>query len=58
MTVYTPNTNKNSALDYSVMTVAELTENIDSYNIKAYYDKTPENGGRIRLIVATKKSVA
>ena len=55
LTVYTPNTNKNSALDYSVMTVSELTNNIDDYNIRAYYDATPKNGGRIRIIIATKK---
>lgn len=53
--VYTPNENKKSALKYSVMTVSELTENIDSYNLRAYYDVSPDNGGRIRVIIATKK---
>ncbi|MBQ7821973.1 MAG: S-layer homology domain-containing protein [Clostridia bacterium] len=55
LTVYTPNTNKQSALDYSVMSISELTNNIDSYNVHAYYDTTPKNGGRIRIIIAIKK---
>ncbi|MBQ4137611.1 MAG: S-layer homology domain-containing protein [Clostridia bacterium] len=55
MCVYTPNTNKQSSLDYSVMKVSELTGNIGSYNIRAYYDDTPEKGGRIRIIIANKK---
>ena len=53
--IYTPNENKRSSLKYSVMTVSELTENIDSYNLRAYYDVSPDNGGRIRVIIATKK---
>ncbi len=55
ITVYTPNTNKKSDLKYSIMKLHELTENIDSYNLHAYYDNAPENGGRIRIIIATKK---
>ncbi len=55
MTVYTPNTNKQSALEYSTMSISELTNNIDTYNIRAYYDTAPKNGGRIRIIIATKK---
>ena len=55
MCVYTPNTNKQSSLDYSVMPVSELNGNIDSYNIRAYYDAVPEKGGRIRIIIANKK---
>jgi len=55
ITVYTPNTNKKSDLKYSVMPLYELTENIESYNIRAYFDNAPENGGRVRIIIATKK---
>jgi len=39
---------------YKVMPLSDLTET-DDYIIKAYYDKTEANGGRIRIIIATEK---
>jgi len=37
---------------YKVIPLSDITET-DDYNLKAYYDKTEANGGRIRIIIAT-----
>lgn len=40
---------------YLIMGIDELIAERDSYSIQAYYDKSQKSGGRIRIIVATKK---
>lgn len=45
------NTNSN---EYSVIPLSDIVGN-DGYNIKAYYDKSETNGGRIRVIIVTEK---
>ncbi len=52
VTVYTPSTDRKSELDYDIIPLAKLLENKDDYEISAYMDKKPEEGGRIRLIIA------
>ena len=42
-------------LQYSLLSLTELRNNFDVYNITCYYDKDTENGGRIRIIVARPK---
>lgn len=41
---------------YSLLSLTELQNNFSSYNVKAYYDASPKDGGRIRIIVATVKN--
>lgn len=41
---------------YSLLSLTELQNNFSKYNVKAYYDKDTQDGGRIRIIVATIKS--
>ena len=41
---------------YSLLSLTELQNNFSKYNLKAYYDKDTQDGGRIRIIVATIKS--
>ncbi|MDP4119325.1 MAG: hypothetical protein Q8873_09115, partial [Bacillota bacterium] len=45
------------ALDtaFTILPKDELLNNIDSYNISAYYDKTDNSGGRVRVIIAVEK---
>ncbi len=43
------------AAEYSVMALNDLISNKDSYRISAYYDKSSQNGGRVRVIVAVEK---
>lgn len=38
-----------------MLSLTELRNNFDAYNITCYYDKDTENGGRIRIIVARPK---
>ena len=40
--------------EYSLIPISDIVGS-DGYDLIAYYDKLPENGGRIRIIVATKK---
>ncbi len=42
-----------TATDYKYSSIAEVTAG--NYVCKAYFDKLPENGGRIRVIIATRK---
>lgn len=44
---------KKVSYDYTVMPISELSA--DSYNMTAYYDRSPDKGGRIRVIIATAK---
>ena len=41
---------------YPLLSLTELQNNFSKYNVKAYYDKDTQDGGRIRIIVATIKS--
>jgi len=43
-----------SYTEYSIIPLSDIIGN-DGYNIKAYYDKSEGNGGRVRVIVVTKK---
>ena len=52
VTVYTLSTDKKSDLDYDIIPLSKLLENKDSYEISVYMDEKPEDGGRIRLIIA------
>ena len=45
--------NTNST-EYSIIPLSDIIGN-DGYNIKAYYDKSESNGGRIRVIIVTEK---
>ena len=40
---------------YLTMTIDELVENADKYNINAYFDKGSKYGGCIRIIVVSEK---
>ena len=42
-------------LQYSLLSLTELRNNFDAYNITCYYDKDTDDGGRIRIIVARPK---
>ena len=42
-----------NASNYTYSNITEV--NTGNYNLSAYYDKLPENGGRIRVIIATRK---
>lgn len=44
---------KDDAYNYSMLTLEELTNNLDRYSIILYSDKTESLGGRVRVIVAT-----
>lgn len=46
---------KGSDYRYFFMSKTDLMEQQDEYNISAYYDKAEKNGGRIRVLIATKK---
>lgn len=46
---------KNAEYQYLKMAKSELEEHQDEYNIYAYYDKSEAAGGRIRVLLATKK---
>lgn len=41
---------------YSLLSLTELQNNFSSYNVKAYYDASSRDGGRIRIVVVTAKS--
>jgi hypothetical protein len=41
--------------DYASIPYQELLDNPDAYGVSAYYDKAAQYGGRIRVLVATKK---
>lgn len=38
--------------NYSLISLTELRNNFDAYNITCYYDKDTEDGGRIRIVIA------
>ena len=40
---------------YTQLALAELRNNMSSYNVTGYYDKTTVDGGRIRIVVARAK---
>ena len=40
---------------YLTMTLADLINDLDSYSVSAYYDKSANSGGCIRVIVVRKK---
>ncbi len=40
---------------YTVLPLNELKNNISDYSVSVYYDKTEQNGGRVRVIVAKNK---
>lgn len=44
---------KKTSSDYTVIPISELST--EKYSLTAYYDQTPDKGGRIRIIVATEK---
>ncbi|MBQ4518561.1 MAG: S-layer homology domain-containing protein [Clostridia bacterium] len=44
---------KKTSYDYTVIPLSELSP--EKYTIATYYDRTPDKGGRIRIIVATEK---
>ena len=52
VTVYVPSTDRKSELDYDIIPLTKLLENKEDYEISAYMDKKPEDGGRIRLMIA------
>lgn len=41
---------------YSLFSLTELRNNLDSYGMTAYYDKETVDGGRIRIVVARPKT--
>ena len=41
---------------YTMLSMTELQNNFSSYTIKAYYDKSTKDGGRIRIVIASPKS--
>ncbi|MDY3619436.1 S-layer homology domain-containing protein [Agathobaculum sp.] len=41
--------------NYSLLSLTELRNNFDSYNITCYYDNETRDGGRIRIVVARAK---
>lgn len=41
----------NSDYDYMLMPLSDVIKNQEDYRITAYYDKSYENGGRVRVIV-------
>lgn len=45
-----------SSSSYMQLSLSEVIENTDSYNITAYYDKAERSGGRIRVLIVTEKS--
>lgn len=38
--------------NYSLISMTELRNNFDAYNITCYYDKDTDDGGRIRIVIA------
>ena len=46
---------KDSGYNYSMITKEELKNNLDGYSVTLYTDKSESQGGRIRIILATKK---
>ena len=38
--------------NYSLLSLTELRNNSDAYNITCYYDKDTDDGGRIRIVIA------
>ncbi len=45
----------NSNYDYMLMTLSDTLNDLSSYRINAYYDESSDKGGRIRVIILTKK---
>ncbi len=45
--------NSSVSNEYSMISLNEIIENREKYNITAYYDKSSDEGGRIRIIVVT-----
>ena len=41
--------------NYILLSLTELRNNFDKYNITCYYDKDTKYGGRIRIVVARTK---
>ncbi len=46
---------KSGINNYMSTSLEHIVNNADDYQISAYYDKTPSSGGKVRVIVATKK---
>ena len=38
--------------NYSLLSLTELRNNFDAYNITCYYEKDIKDGGRIRIVIA------
>ncbi len=41
--------------EYTMISLSELIEDSDDYTLSAFYDKSSNSGGRIRMIIATEK---
>ena len=52
MTIYLRTTGASTT--YTVLPVSEALASGDTYRMTAYYDKSAESGGCIRVIVATR----
>ncbi len=48
--------NSGTANEYSMISLNDIIENKSNYNITAFYDKSSETGGRVRVIVVTEKN--
>lgn len=46
---------KTSTYDYLIVPIGDIVASPSSYSVKAYVDKEPANGGRVRVIVVMKK---
>ena len=42
--------------EYTMLSLDEVVKHFDKYNIRAFYDKTSDKGGRVRVLLVTQKS--
>ena len=42
--------------EYTMLSLDEVVKHFDKYSIRAFYDKTSDKGGRVRVLLVTQKS--
>ncbi len=53
--VYKVMSGTGSSSAFTILPISELKNNISDYSVTAYYDKTQDKGGRVRVIIAKYK---
>lgn len=45
-----------SSAEYTMLSLDEAVKNFDKYSIRAFYDKSSDKGGRVRVLLVTQKT--